>query len=285
MPYRSCKVILCLAVCSTFFLAGCSSGPQNTNILVTEATLPLSAEARLYSQGVRDSFEGLNNRDYARYAASFTADSPERAQLQTQYDLLSRDNGRLQLRTVEVLSAQAEEASLRVEQSLVQGSMTELGYYRYVMKKEGAQWKIHTHTPEPSQTEPSPSAPQASPVPVATATPTAVPLSLDAEVRAVIEANAKALNAQDKAAFLATFDTGAELAAVLPELVEQLFKTQTKYELLSMALAGQTPNSQKVEVKRKTTDNTGVIEQLIVYEVTRRDKAWKISKVTQIKSF
>lgn len=211
------KVIL-LAV--LLALSACSSPPQTTNILITTTTAPLTAEARLYSQSIRDSITALNEKDFSRYQASFHPDSPEQSSLRTYFDLLIRENAQHRFLGAEVQEVSATQVKMRVEQNLLQGATAEQGYYIYDLRPIGNDWKIFQHAPESAAISAS-----SSPTPPAATATTTAKTELEPVLKNLVQDSTEAINQLDYERLVASFHPESEIYKNLKTLFETIKKT------------------------------------------------------------
>ncbi len=273
-----------LILTALLMLSGCSNitPPQTTTLLLTTPVAPLTIEARLYSQAVRESIDALNNKNFQQYADSFAADSPERDHLRKTFDLLTQSNASHQFRGAEVKDTSDTKVNLRIEQSLVQGSVAELGYYSYELRPVGDAWKIFKYAPETSKPDLKTPTASASPTPAPSAATNINQTSdLDLSARAVVEANVKAINTQNVDAFAETLHPDSAYNKQLSSIFESITQAKIHHDLLSIEVSEKSTTSTMIlTVTRKVSSITGNTRETASYLMKKDKDTWKIFDLT-----
>ncbi len=93
----------------------------------------------------------------------------------------------------------------------------------------------------------------------------------------VIQDNANFLNTESLEQYQQTFHANSELMAGMPDLFYRLRGIKTFYNVLSVKVQSLSKDSASVDVKRKTTDYSGTVDQAILYTLRKDTQGhWKI---------
>lgn len=103
-----------------------------------------------------------------------------------------------------------------------------------------------------------------------------VNVSDEQAIRAVIQANADALNSQNLPAYSATLHPDSQITAYMPNVFYVLVQYQTRYRINDLEVEELNGGNASVWVQRSTADLSGTIEQDIIYTLRKSGSNWKI---------
>jgi hypothetical protein len=131
--------------------------------------------------------------------------------------------------------------------------------------------------PKEGSTTPPSAKPNPTPTPGSDDDPTVeVSVSDEQAIRAVIQANADALNSQNLPAYSATLHPESQITAYMPNVFYVLVQYQTRYRINDLEVEELNGNNASVWVQRSTADLSGTIEQDIIYTLRKSGSNWKI---------
>lgn len=99
----------------------------------------------------------------------------------------------------------------------------------------------------------------------------------EADIFQVIHDNANSLNGDDIKGYTITLHDDSEFMRLMPAIYMDLRRFQTRYNIVSAKVQSLSAEIASVDVKRRTSDYTGTIDQDILYTLRKNSSgSWKI---------